>query len=83
MIDGVDQPFQSNARSFQSRETVTAFLFRYEAVPGRRLGLAVTGGVARISATQRYDSPYSFRPTILEQTLTETTNVVGADSRAR
>ena len=80
IVTGVDQPFRSDARSFRSRETVTAFLFRYEAVPGRRLGLAVTGGVARISATQQYDADVGFfAPVNRKLTVTETTSVFGAD----
>jgi glyoxylase-like metal-dependent hydrolase (beta-lactamase superfamily II) len=48
----------SNIALLQYRETVTAFLFRYEAIPSGGIGMVVTAGTARIAAVHHVE----FRP---------------------
>ena len=53
VVTGTDETPAANVASFQSRDTVTAFLFRYDALPTGRIGLVVTTGIARIAMAQR------------------------------
>jgi hypothetical protein len=83
VVTGSDQRFTSNVVSFQSRETVTGFMFRYEAVPTGRLGVIVTAGMARISATHRGDGQFSFfGPSSFETTASAFGGVFGSDLAA-
>jgi hypothetical protein len=83
VLTGCDQRFTSFVVSFQSHEMATAFLFRYEAVATRRLGVILTAGLARISATQRGDGRYSFfSPANFETKVSAMANVFGADLAA-
>jgi glyoxylase-like metal-dependent hydrolase (beta-lactamase superfamily II) len=59
-LTGLDQRFGAQVVSYSHYETTMAFLFRYEPAPRGSLGLAVTGGLARIAARARADGQLAF-----------------------
>jgi hypothetical protein len=84
VMTGSDQRFISGLTAFEHRETVAAFMFRYEAVQTRGgLGVVLAAGIAGITATQRIDGPINFySPSSYETTTATTTNIFGADLTA-
>jgi hypothetical protein len=83
VVRGSDQRAISRPTSFESRETVFAFMVRYDA--GRALGLdaVLTGGLAQVTAAQRVNGPNSFWfPSNSELTTGTTATIFGVDLTA-
>jgi cyclase len=76
LVAGKDQLFHELPRSYEYRDAIVAYMFRYQTMAPERAGVVLTAGMARVTATKRIAS-LEYPPSDFE--TTELAPVYGAD----